>query len=89
MEFTAVVLFKGLLAHYTVAIKKDGTYMAGLLKYNGNKLDGPPTKIFFKKSGRHCDGDTEEQELIDDIYDAVQFKLNKGGMLGPGSNPNS
>jgi hypothetical protein len=89
MDLTAVVLFKGALAHYTVTLKSDGTYVADLLKYCGHKPDEPPATISFKKLGRHCDGNTEEQELMDDIYDAVQSKLSKGGIQWVRNNPNS
>lgn len=74
MEFTAVVLFRGALAHYSVEMKGNNTYEAGLLKYNGAELNSPPPNILFIKEGRHCTGDINDQDLLDDIYNAVHSK---------------
>jgi hypothetical protein len=83
MEFTVVVLFKGELTHYTVTEEENGNYEAGLLKYKGDLQQGPPQKVFFKKLGRHCSGDTNDQDLLDDIYHAVKAQKQKGGFINP------
>jgi hypothetical protein len=87
MDFTAVVLYKGALTHYTVKMQVNGTYEAGLLKYTGEVQNCPPLNICFTKEGRHCIGDINDQDLLDDIYHAVKSKQEKGGLLKPGSNP--
>jgi hypothetical protein len=74
MGFTVVVLYRGALAHYAMAINDDA-YEAGLLKYCGSSHDLPPPKLHFKKEGRHCQGNSNEQDLMDDLYFAVQLKL--------------
>jgi hypothetical protein len=87
MEFTAVVLYNGALAHYTVKLEGNGTYEAGLLKYNGEVGNRPPQRIWFTKVGRHCTGDINNQDLMDDIYLAVKSKQEKGGLFNLGSSP--
>lgn len=83
MAFTAIVLFRGSLAHYSVTIENDGTYVAALQKYSGKTGTLPPSAIVFKKQGRHCMGNCGEQDLMDDIYEAVQSKSKKyGGSTG-------
>jgi hypothetical protein len=75
MEVTVVVIYRQALAHYTVAVKNETLYEAGLLKYGGSSHDLPPPRIRFLKQGRHCTGDTDEQDLMDDLYHAVQVAL--------------
>jgi hypothetical protein len=77
MEFTAVVIFKRALAHYSVKMKGNDSYEAGLLKYSGEAQDSPPSHICFIKEGRHCTGDINDQDLLDDIYNAVHSKQEK------------
>jgi len=79
MDVTAVVLFRSALAHYTVTMNEDGSYEAGLQKYAGTRDNDPPLVVHFKKEGRHCTGDSEEKELMDDLCYAVQAELTKGG----------
>lgn len=82
MDVTAVVLHRGALAHY--AVHKDGeqVYEAHLLRYSGAREDEPPHEIEFRKAGRHCTGSTDEQDLMDDILNAVQSKEQKEGSSG-------
>jgi hypothetical protein len=72
MEHTVAVLFRNSLAHYTVVTKDDAGYEANLLKYCGNSNDEPPAHVSFIKDGRHCSGDTENWELMDDLFHAIQ-----------------
>jgi hypothetical protein len=72
METVAVVWYRGALAYYSVSKKEDGSFVAALQKYAGPKEDNPPRKVRFAKQGRHCTGDTEEQELMDEICSAVE-----------------
>lgn len=83
MEHTVVVLYQKALAHYTVAVREDGTYWASLTKYKGSRQSGPPHRIWFKKQGRHCIGDIDDQELMDDLYHAVQSRMDKQEALMP------
>jgi len=87
MELGVVVLFQRALAHYTVAVREDGTYLASLIQYKGSKQHEPPHRIWFKKQGRHCIGDTDDQELMDDLYHAVQSKMDKEEALIPIKGP--
>ena len=73
MEVTAVVLYKGALAHYTVTKNCEQDYEARLLEYRGTVENGPPDVIHFVKEGRHCIGDTAEQDLMDELYSTVQY----------------
>lgn len=84
MEQTVVVLFKNALAHYTVATNMETGFMASLLKYGGNPQDQPPPQIRFVKEGRHCRGNTEEADLMDDLYHAVKLiESREGDSDGP------
>lgn len=79
MEVTAVVLHKGALAHYTVQRNSDASFEAHLIRYKGAPENEPPHDIEFSKRGRHCTGSTEEQDLMDDICNAVQVSARRGG----------
>ena len=79
MEYTVVVIYHKALAHYTVALVDHGCYEAGLLKYGGYSHDLPPARLKFNKEGRHCNGDTTECDLMDDLYHAVQVARESGG----------
>ncbi|RPD49182.1 hypothetical protein [Paracnuella aquatica] len=77
MEHTVVVLFKNALAHYHVVQSGALGYEASLLRYGGSAENVPPIDVRFVKEGRHCTGSTEEADLMDDLYDAVQRKEQK------------
>lgn len=79
MNKTAVVLHKGALAHYTVRSEDEAHYEAHLIRYKGAPENEPPLDIEFRKEGRHCTGSTEEQDLMDDICNAVQVPERNGG----------
>jgi hypothetical protein len=87
MEVAVVVIFQKALAHYTVAVREDGTYSAGLTKYKGSRQNEPPHRIWFKKQGRHCIGDIDDQELMDDLDHAVQSRIDKQEALIPIKGP--
>ena len=72
MKTSAVVLHKGKLAHYAVEMDEEHHLEARLIKYGGKEEDAPPENIHLEKHGRHCTGTIEEQELMDDIWEAVQ-----------------
>jgi hypothetical protein len=84
MDVTAVVLYQGALAYYTVSRQGDGTYVARLLSYGGAQQSEPPQTIHFWSDGRHCNGSIENEELMDDLWLAVKEKLkvNPGGDSG-------
>ncbi len=73
MKITAVVLHKGFPAHYTVSEKEDGWFEAHLLRYGGTIEDAPPQSIRFVKEGRHCTGNTQDQELMDELCAAMKY----------------
>jgi hypothetical protein len=79
MEVTAVVLHRGALAHYSVHSDGEEHYEAHLVRYKGAPEHEPPQDIEFSKEGRHCTGSTEEQDLMDDICNAVQVTMRRGG----------
>ena len=91
MEITAVVLYQGALAYYTVSRQGDGTYVARLLSYCGAQGSEPPPTIHFWSDGRHCDGSIEDGELMDDLWLAVKEKIREiqvGGSDLSAVNPN-
>lgn len=79
MVTQAAVLFRGALAQYRVRKVEDGSFTAQLMYYKGRSSDAPPKEITFVKDGRHCTGNTGEQELMDDLYETV--KTHFGGLL--------
>ena len=89
MDVTAVVLHKGALAHYAVHGERDEVYEAHLLRYSGSQENKPPQDIAFSKEGRHCTGSTAEQDLMDDIYNAVEYKEESGGSSSSPLNPDN
>ncbi len=89
MDVTAVVLHEGALAYYTVTDNGEKGYVASLLEYRGLPEKMPPQKLSFIKQGRHCLGDVENQELMDDIFDAVKFKYTQSSPSLTGHNPGS
>jgi hypothetical protein len=82
MGHTVVVLYRGALAYYAVTIVHNDAYEAGLLKYCGSSHDLPPSKLSFKIEGRHCQGSTHEQDLMDDLYFAALRKLQQEDNTG-------
>ncbi len=73
MEVTAVVLHKGALAHYTVTKTSSSYYSAHLIRYGGDVCNKPPRHLHFMEEGRHCSGNINDQELMDDLcYTAKQ-----------------
>ena len=79
MDVTTVVMHKGALAHYAVHTEDEAHYEAHLIRYKGAPENEPPHDIEFSKDGRHCTGSTEEQDLMDDICNAVQVTKRRGG----------
>lgn len=78
MDKTAVVLHKGALAHYAVHSEDEEHFEAHLIRYKGAPENEPPHDLEFRKKGRHCTGSTGEQDLMDDICNAVQFSEGSG-----------
>jgi hypothetical protein len=87
MEFTVAVLYQGTLTHYAVTERENGMYEAGLLKHAGEGQHQPPGKFCFRKEGRHCSGEIEDQDLMDEVYHAVIDQKKRGGPFNPGNNP--
>ena len=82
---TAVILYKGTLAHYAVTCGTDGRFEAVLLKYNGKPENEPPKSVAFEKHGRHCSGESGEQDLMDDLCDAAKDKFSESPFSGDNS----
>ena len=79
MVTKAAVIYKGALAQYRVIKEEEGGFTAQLLFYKGNMNNTPPKEVHFVKDGRHCTGDTCDQELMDDLYETVKTRF--GGLL--------
>ena len=77
MEVTAVVLHKGALAHYVVEKSVDQLYIAHLIRYGGEVFNKPPKHLHFTEEGRHCLGDSDNQDLMDDLCYTAKQQLNK------------
>ena len=77
MQANVVVLHRKALAHYRVQESMEQGYEANLLKYCGGSHDLPPANVSFTIQGRHCSGDTVEQDLMDDLYNAIKTALTK------------
>jgi hypothetical protein len=82
MEVTAIVIYKGALAHYHVAMHEEGRHVARLLLYSGEEQNQPPPTVTFHKNGRHCEGSVE-QDLMDDLCDAVKNQVEQAPVPGP------
>ncbi|MER3463553.1 MAG: hypothetical protein C4329_03160 [Chitinophagaceae bacterium] len=78
MDVTAVVLYQGALAYYTVSRQGDGKYVAHLLNYSKGQELEPPQTIHFWNNGRHCSGNIEDDNLMDEIWLAVKDKFKDG-----------
>jgi hypothetical protein len=76
MEVIAVVLHKGALAHYTVSRGNGESYTAHLIRYGGDVRNKPPRHLHFIEEGRHCSGDTNNQELMDDLCYTAKLEMN-------------
>lgn len=81
MEVPAVVLHKGALAHYTVIKGDDQHYIAHLIRYGGDACNKPPKHLHFVEEGRHCSGNANNQELMDDLCYTAKQQL--GGYNAP------
>jgi hypothetical protein len=81
MEISAVVLHKGALAYYTVEKGSGQLYKAHLTKYGGASMNEPPQHLQFIEEGRHCSGNTNNQELMDELCYTVKQYL--GGSNAP------
>lgn len=76
MQMTAVVLYRGALAHYTVTQRGENRFVANLYAYKGDPANSPPRQLSLEKRGRHCTGSVENEELLDELYYAAREKLN-------------
>ena len=79
MDVTAVILYKGALACYTVAEQGSKGFVAHLLTYNGDPASSPPSDVQLEKQGRHFVGSTKEEELMEDLFYAAREGLHKSG----------
>ena len=77
MEVAAVVLYRGALAHYTVAKRGKDRFVAKLLAYRGDPASCPPGEVSLEKQGRHCTGTVEDVALLDELYFAAKEKMDQ------------
>ena len=77
MDVTAVILYKGALARYTVSGQGSKGFSAHLLNYSGDPACCPPADVQLEKQGRHFVGTTRDEELMEDIFYAAKDELNK------------
>ncbi|MES2882711.1 MAG: hypothetical protein V4676_11220 [Bacteroidota bacterium] len=74
MEMTAVVLHRGALAHYEVAIADNGLCYAYLQKYSGSTEDLPPRQLTLHKERRRWVADARYKDLSDELGYAIEMK---------------
>ena len=74
MEMTAVVLHRGALAHYEVAIAANGLCYANLQKYNGSIENLPPLQLTLHKERRRWVADERFKDLSDELGYAIEMK---------------
>ncbi|MGI8599864.1 MAG: hypothetical protein ACR2KB_11490 [Chitinophagaceae bacterium] len=74
MEKRIAVLHLGKLAHYNVRKEKTGHFVARLLSYSGSNKDEPPAEIDLHKEGRHWEDQGADQDLVDDIGNAIEHQ---------------
>ncbi|HVG39997.1 MAG TPA: hypothetical protein VM888_00200 [Chitinophagaceae bacterium] len=77
MEFTSVVLYDGGLAHYSVSTLDGKAFNAYLLLFTGDEQKSPPKHFEGTKVGRHWVGDTDREDLLEDLgYDvSLHYKV--------------
>ncbi|ANE50920.1 hypothetical protein SY85_10810 [Flavisolibacter tropicus] len=81
MEISAVVMYKGALAYYIVDKGSGQLYKAHLTRYGGAPINEPPSHLQFIEEGRHCFGNTNNQELMDELCYTVKQQI--GGNIPP------
>jgi hypothetical protein len=72
MEKKIAVLHHGKLAQYKISKEKNGHFIARLFNYSGNNRDEPPAEIDLHKEGRHWQDQGADQDLVDDIGNAIE-----------------
>jgi hypothetical protein len=73
MEKTVVVFYKGSPAHYNICMQKNGSFIARLLKYNGKSEKEPPQKFTLHKIGRKWVDQQADEELVEDVGQAIEY----------------
>ncbi len=75
MEKTVAVFHEGAIAHYNVSEEGNGSFKARLLKYNGSPNNNPPREFLLHKEGRHWADDDVEQDIVDEIGQAIDLQI--------------
>jgi hypothetical protein len=75
MEKTVAVFHEGAIAHYNVSEEGNGTFKARLLKYSGSPGNDPPKEFILHKEGRHWADDIADQNIVDDIGQAIELQI--------------
>ena len=75
MDKIVAVWFNGFLAHYKVSGGNSGVFSAELIKFNGPKETSPLDKFPLHKEGRHWIDDTTNQDLLDELGNAIEIQI--------------
>ena len=74
MEKKIAVLHHGKLAQFNISKEKNGHFIARLFSYTGNHRDEPPAEIDLHKEGRRWHDQGADQDLVDDIGNAIEHE---------------
>ena len=94
MEKTVAVFHEGAIAHYNVSEEGNGHFKARLLKYSGSRENDPPKEFFLHKEGRHWSDNVVQQDIVDDIGQAIELQIKNSdrpvySSVNPGRNNSS
>lgn len=71
----AVVKYRGAFAHYAIAPETTGVYHAQLIKYDGPPNFEPPTRLTLVKSMHHWRGNSDHEELLDELGHIIESRV--------------
>src|SRR5688572_21288148 len=74
MTKRVTVLHRGKLAQFDIEDCKNGKFIARLLSYGGRTGEEPPNNIEIHKVGRHWEDQGADQDLVDDIGNAIEHE---------------
>ncbi|HEX6333135.1 MAG TPA: hypothetical protein VFZ78_02850 [Flavisolibacter sp.] len=76
---TAVIFYKGGLAHYFVGLTGSDIFCADLKRYDGKPANEPPIQVFFSRQGE-CFTPEMPRELFSELFKVVQRRASVIGM---------
>jgi hypothetical protein len=74
MKFKTALFYNGSIAFYSVYLLDVNTYKAKLDEYPG--LQKPPLLVELYKHGMNWNSDCDDNELIQELTAAIEFKGN-------------